>query len=63
MHPGIHYQIATARLADLHAQAQRDALARAARQGRDEHRHQPRPSAPRFARVRRVVLAVLAATR
>lgn len=30
MHPAISYELATARIADLHSQAQRDALARAA---------------------------------
>jgi hypothetical protein len=30
MHPGIHHEIAQARIADLHRQAERDALALAA---------------------------------
>ena len=42
MYSAINYQIAQARIADLHRQAQRDALAREARQGRRPHK---RPSA------------------
>lgn len=34
MHPEIHYQLAQARVADLHRQAQRDDQARAASQAR-----------------------------
>ena len=34
MHPAIHHDLAQARIADLHRQAQRDALARAARRAR-----------------------------
>jgi hypothetical protein len=59
MHPELHYQLMKARVADLHAQAQRDALASAARQAR---RQQRRPPAPRFrAVVGRRLLAVLGA--
>ena len=39
MYSTINYQIAQARIADLHRQAQRDALARQARQGRRPHKH------------------------
>lgn len=39
MHSTISHQIAQARIADLHRQAQQDALARAARQGRRPHKH------------------------
>lgn len=39
MHSTISYQIMQARTADLHRQAQQDALARAARQGRRPHKH------------------------
>jgi hypothetical protein len=41
MHSTISHQIAQARIADLHRQAQRDALARETRQGRRPHK---RPS-------------------
>ena len=34
MHPELHYQLAQARVADLHRQAQHDAQARAASQAR-----------------------------
>ena len=39
MYSTINHQITRARIADLHRQAQRDALARAARQGRRPHKH------------------------
>jgi hypothetical protein len=39
MHSTINHQIMQARIADLHRQAQQDALARAARQGRRLHKH------------------------
>lgn len=45
MHPAIHHDLAQARIADLHRQAQRDALARAARQARHAravHNHRGR---------------------
>ena len=42
MYSTINYQIAQARIADLHRQAQRDALAREARQGRRPHKHPSR---------------------
>jgi len=38
MYPTINHQIARDRIADLHRQAQHDALARAARQGRPHKR-------------------------
>jgi hypothetical protein len=34
MHPELHYQLMQTRVADLHAQARRDALVRAARPAR-----------------------------
>jgi hypothetical protein len=40
MYSTINYQIMQARVADLHRQAQQDALARAARQGRRPPKHQ-----------------------
>jgi hypothetical protein len=42
MHSTINHQIMQARIADLHRQAQQDALARAARQGRRLHKHPAR---------------------
>ena len=51
MRPAIHHDLAQARIADLHRQAQRDALARAARQAR----HARAPYSPRG----RVLLAVV----
>lgn len=39
MHSTITHQIAQARIADLHRQAQRDALARETREGRRPHKH------------------------
>ena len=60
MHPTVHYQLAQAKIADLHRQAERDALARAARRERHTRRHQPSPSRPRSpGAVTRQVLAVL----
>ncbi len=41
MYPAIHHQIAQARIADLHHQAQRDALARAPRRARRAHTRGP----------------------
>jgi len=46
MHPTISYYLATARAAELRSQAQRDALARAARHAR---RHKLEHAAPRLA--------------
>jgi hypothetical protein len=62
MHPTIHYQIAQARVADLHHQAQRDALARAARQARAAQRHRgTRPMLQLTTTVPRRVLTALRA--
>jgi hypothetical protein len=41
MYSTINHQIMQARIADLHRQAQHDALARAARQDRWAHKHPP----------------------
>ena len=49
------------RVADLHRQAQRDALARAARQGRRPHERQSRHRVPRLPVVARRVLTALGA--
>ena len=46
MHPTISYYLATARAAELRSQAQRDALARAARHAR---RHKLEHAPPRLA--------------
>jgi len=40
MYSSFSYQIAQERVADLHRQAQHDALVRAARQGRQAHKRQ-----------------------
>jgi len=48
MYSTINHQIARDRVADLHRQAQRDALARTARQGRRSHE---RPSGRRVLRL------------
>ena len=59
MHPAIHHDLAQARIADLHRQAQRDALALAARQAR----HARAPYSPRsrelLAAIARQALIVL----
>jgi hypothetical protein len=59
-HPTIHQQLAQARLADLHHHAQRDALARAARQERRPRPHRPRHRLPalRIAAARQVLAAL-----
>jgi hypothetical protein len=60
MNPTLHYQLMQARVADWHAQARRDALARTARQAHRAQRHQPKhPGFPALAMRR--VLAVLGA--
>jgi hypothetical protein len=46
MHPTIRYELGQARVADLHHQAQRDALARAARHPRRVSEHPPRRRLP-----------------
>jgi hypothetical protein len=62
MHPALHYQLMQARVADWHAQAQRDALARTARQAHRAQRHRPKRPVPGFpALALRRVLAVLGA--
>jgi hypothetical protein len=62
MNPALHYQLMQARVADWHAQARRDALARTARQAHRAQRHQPKHPAPGFpALAMRRVLAVLGA--
>ena len=58
------YELARARVADLHRQAQRDALGRAARRAsraRGEQAHQPRNHVPGVPAVRRRLLTVLGA--
>lgn len=57
MHPTIHHEIAKARIADWHRQAQRDTLALAARQARRARSDQSRYPAParRVAAARRVL--------
>jgi hypothetical protein len=57
MNPHLSYYLAAARAADLRRQAQRDALARAARHAR----HQDGRPAPRLPATRRRVLAFLTA--
>lgn len=59
MHSSLHHEIAKARLPDLHAQAQRDALARAARRARRAQRHQPSHPARTLSGIPRLVLAIL----
>jgi hypothetical protein len=46
MHPTIHHEIAKARIADWHRQAQRDTLALAARQARRARRDRSSYPAP-----------------
>jgi hypothetical protein len=64
MHPTTGYHLAQAHLADLRHQAERDALARAARQGRRARTHQPGHPAPAHpaAAVRRLLTALGART-
>jgi hypothetical protein len=56
MYSAFSYQIAQDRIADLHRQAQHDALARAARQARGAHKRQSGHRVPRlrFVAARRV---------
>ena len=56
MHPTISYHLATARAAELRSQAQRDALARAARHART---HKLEHAAPRLAAAGRRLLTSL----
>jgi hypothetical protein len=59
MHPTIGYHLAQARAADLHCQAERDTLARAARRARRAHTHRPGhpPTGHPAAAVRRLLAA------
>jgi hypothetical protein len=59
MHPAIHHQLAQARIADLHRQAQHDALARAASRARRARTPQRRPVRGLPAVMARRVLTVL----
>jgi hypothetical protein len=59
MNPHLSYYLATARTADLRQQAQRDALARTARQARREQRDRDGHPAPRLPAAGRRVLAFL----
>jgi hypothetical protein len=60
MYPLSSYELAETRIADLHRQARRDALARAARQARRARTHEPGHSAPAHpaAPVRRLLTAL-----
>ena len=60
MYSTVNYQIAQDRIPDLHRQAQHDALARAARQGRRPHKHRSGHRVPRFPVIaaRRVLIAL-----
>ncbi len=63
MHPAILHDLAQARIADLHRQAQRDALVRAARRGRRPRlHHRIRPIRGLGAVVARRVLNLLGAS-
>jgi hypothetical protein len=57
MYPTIHHELMTARAADLHRQAERDRIARAAIQARRARHHGRHPAA----RTRRISLAIGAA--
>ena len=59
MHPTLSCELAKARIADMHRQAQRDALARAARRAR--HRRPYQPALRIHAAVTRRLLSVLGA--
>jgi hypothetical protein len=62
MHPTISYELAQARIADLHHQARRDALGRAARRARRARGRQSVRPAPRLpAIVARRALTLLGA--
>jgi hypothetical protein len=63
MYPFTSYELAKSRAADLHDQARRDTLARAALQAGRAGTHRPRQPAPaHLAAVRRLVAAVGART-
>jgi hypothetical protein len=61
MHPTVSCELMQAQIADLHRQAQRDALAHAARRARRPPRQQPGPPGPSLPAIRRRVLTVLGA--
>ncbi len=48
MYSNFHYEIAKARVADIREEVQRDAMARAARNGRRTRKNQSARPAPRF---------------
>jgi hypothetical protein len=48
MYSNFNYEIAKARVADIHQEIQRDAMARAARKGRRARKNQSARPAPRF---------------
>jgi hypothetical protein len=58
MYPTTSYELAKARVADLHHQAQRDALARAARRGRRAQTRQSTPHVLRHPAFGRRVLSI-----
>jgi hypothetical protein len=60
MHPAIQHDLAQARIADLHRQAQRDALVRAASQARHARAQRRHPVRGLPAAMARRVLAPLA---
>jgi hypothetical protein len=63
MYPTSSYELAKTRVADLHRQARRDALARAARRARRARTNRPGHPAPaRPATVRRLLAALGART-
>jgi len=62
MHPIMHYDLAKARIADLHQQAERDRMARAALAARKDGKTLQAPG-HRAAALARRVLAVLGAHR
>ena len=64
MYSNFNHEIAKARVADIHQEIQRDAMARAARKGRRAQKSQSARPAPRFPVVAaRQVLTILGAHR
>jgi hypothetical protein len=62
MYSNFNYEIAKARVADIHEEVQRDAMARAARKGRRARKNQSARPAPRLPVVAaRRVLTILGA--
>lgn len=62
MYSNAHYEIAKARVADIHEEMQRDVMGRAARKGRRVRKNQSARPAPRFPAVAaRRVLTILGA--